>query len=307
MRKLPDQPVFSRADARVLGWTDPALTRAARSGRINQLRRDQFTASSPDSRLAAIAAVRGCRGAVISHRSAAIMHGLPLVGPLPPVPDVTVPPSGTGDLAAAHLYRATMRPEDIVEIDRCPVLSVPRTIVDLGRHRPMATAVAAADFALHEGLTTLDELAATLEFCRRWPRAERAARALRHVDGRAESPLESISRLVFVWLRLPAPKPQQRIRNERGVIIARTDFYWDEYGVVGEADGKSKLQRKEDLDAAWDRHDDLDDLGLVVVRWGWTEAVRMPRVLGAKVQRGFERGRRRDALGLPRRWSLAAA
>lgn len=236
-----------------------------------------------------------------------MMHRLPLVGLPPPVPEVTVPPWGTGDLLGAHLYRATLRPQDIVEIEGCPVTSVPRTVVDLARHRPMATAVAAADFALHEELATLEDVYEVLEFCRGWPGASRAARALRNVDGRAESPLESVSRLVLAWLGLPRPEPQQRIRNDRGVIIARTDFYWDEYGVAGEADGKGKLRTAQDYGHLWDRHEDLDDLGIVVVRWGWTEPVRMPRLLEAKVRRGFERGKRRDALGLPRRWSLAPA
>ena len=193
-----------------------------------------------------------------------------------------------------------------------PVLSVPRTLIDLGRHRPMATMVAAADYALHENLTTLAELHAVLDRCRLWPGAARAARALRRVDGRAESPLESVSRLVLAWVGLPPPRPQQRIRNERGVIIARTDFYWDEFGVVGEADGKAKLHIAEDdeqaaarIDGAWDRHSDLEDLGLVVVRWGWHQAVRTPRQLEARVRRGFARADRLAALGLPRRWSLA--
>ncbi len=232
---------------------------------------------------------------MISDRSAVLLHGLPLIGPQPLVPTVSVHPNGTGDLQDAHLYRATLREEDVMEIDGCLVTSVARTIIDVGRHRPMAITVVAADAALHAGKTTLDELYELLEFCQSWPGAARAARALRHVDGRSESPLESISRLVFVWHGLPAPVPQQRIRNEHGVIIARTDFYWDEFGVAGEADGKIKWQEDETIDEAWERHDDLGDLGLVVVRWGWNEAVRTPRQLTAKVRRGFDRGQQRDS------------
>jgi hypothetical protein len=312
MRSLPELQVFSRTDLRALGWSDPAITRAIGNGRILRLRRDQFTAGPADARVRAFAAVRGCSGAAIADRSATLVHGLPLVGALPPVPEVTVPPTGTGDLQGAHLYRATMIPDDVVLVDGHPVLSVPRTLIDLGRHRPMATMVAAADYALHENLTTLAELHAVLDRCRLWPGAARAARALRRVDGRAESPLESVSRLVLAWVGLPPPRPQQRIRNERGVIIARTDFYWDEFGVVGEADGKAKLHLAEDdeqaaarIDGAWDRHSDLEDLGLVVVRWGWHHAVRTPRQLEARVRRGFARADRLAELGLPRRWSLA--
>jgi hypothetical protein len=130
------------------------MTRAVRSGRVSRLRRDQFTGSPPNPVLEAVAAARGCRGAVVSHRSAALMHELPLVGGPPPLPDVTVPPNGTGDLQAAHLYRASLRDVDVVEINGIPVTSIARTVVDIGRHRPTSTMVAAADYALHEKLTT---------------------------------------------------------------------------------------------------------------------------------------------------------
>jgi very-short-patch-repair endonuclease len=307
MRSTPECPVFSRADARACGWSDAALSRAVQRGRLHRVRRNQFTALPPDPRLAAVAAVRGCGGSVASHRSAALLHGLPLVGAAPAVPDVTVPPRGTGDLHLAHLCRATLRPEDVVFVDDVPVTSVPRTIIDLGRHRPMATMVAAADFAVHEGLTTLEQLGEVLAFCANWPRASRAARALAQVDGRAESPLESISRLAFSWLRLPAPVLQQRIRDDHGIVIARTDFYWDEFGVVGEADGKIKLKDWDYQIASKAREEGLEDLGLEVVRWGWTDIVQLLRSLEARIRRAFDRGQRRDALGFPRRWSLAAA
>jgi hypothetical protein len=272
---------------------------------VVRLRRDQFTGGNSDPMTAAIAAARGCRGAVISHRSAALIHALPLVGGPPPLPDVTVPPNGTGDLQAAHLYRASLRDVDVVEINGVPVTSIARTVVDMGRHRPTSTMVAAADYVLHEKLTTLDELRDVADSCRGWPKVDRAMKGLFLVDARAESPLESISRLTMNWLRLPPPEPQVLIRNDRGVVIARTDFYWDEFGVVGEADGRGKLREHDDLVDAWDRHEDLDQLGLVVVRWGWADVTRGPRQFDVRIRRSFERGRRRDALGLPRLWSVA--
>lgn len=134
----------------------------------------------------------------------------------------------------------------------------------------MATMVAATDFALHNGLTTLEELREVLAFCHGWPGAARAARALARVDVLAESPLDSISRLTFGWLRLPAPKPQRWIYDRYGAFVGRCDFYWDEYGVAGEADGMSKLQERDDLVAEKVRQEALERLHLVIVRWNWT-------------------------------------
>lgn len=305
MRQLPSAPVFSRRDTRALGWSDPAHSRAVRSGQLARLRRDQFTALPVDARIAAIAAARGCSGSVISHRSAAVLHGLPIVGTMPAVPDVTVQPRRTGDLHGAHLYRATMRPEDVVEVDGLPVTSVARTVIDLGRHRPAATMVSAADFALHHALTSLDELREVLDSCRGWPRVDRAARALAMVDARAESPLESISRLALRWLHLPTPDLQSRIHGRWGEFVARTDFYWDQFGVVGEADGRATLADAADLYADKQRQEALERLGIYVVRWNWTDVIRWPRLLGARVHRQFDLGRRRDQLGFPRQWSVA--
>ena len=307
MRPLPTPAVFSRADTRDLGWSDAALTRAVRRGQVIRLRRDQFTLGVPDPVLDAVAAARNCRGSVISHRSAALLHGLPLIGRPPPVPELTVPPSGTGDLGRAHLHRATLRDADVVELNKHPVTSVARTVVDLGRHRSTAAAVTAADFALHQGLTDGEQLLDVLTMCRGWYRSGRAARSLDLVDARAESPLESISRLAMRRLALPVPVLQQNIGDLRGRFIARSDFYWDEYGVVGEADGQAKLQTHADLIALKARQENLEELDLVVVRWGWDDVVRTPSVLDARLRRALDRGRRRDALGLPRRWVLLAA
>lgn len=304
MRQLPDTPVFSRADTRLLGWSDPALDRAVHAGKILRLRRDQYTAAPSDARLQAVAAARGCSGSVVSHRSAALLHGLPLVGARPVVPDVTVQPGRTGDLDAAHLCRATMRPEDVVTVEDVPVTSIARTIIDLGRHRPMAAMVAAADFALHHELTSMDELREVLDACRGWPGAKRAARALEKVDPLAESPLESISRLAFGWLQLPAPKSQRWIYDQRGVFIGRCDFYWDEFGVVGEADGETKLQERSDLLAEKKRQDALERLHLIVVRWNWDDIVHAPRLLAVRIRDSFSDGMRRDAIGFPRLWSV---
>lgn len=218
-----------------------------------------------------------------------------------------MPPTGTGDLTSALLHRATLPAHDVVIRYGVPVTSVARTLVDLARHRPLATAVAAMDFALREHMVTGDEIAATMLDCRNWPGIKRARRAVRLVDPRAESVLESVSRLVLGWLRLPVPEPQQRIADERGFIIARCDFYWDEYGVVGEADGRDKYSAREVLTKEKDRQEQLEDLGIVAVRWGWRDVTRAPQLLRHRVSRGFERGRLRDRSGFPRQWSLPSS
>ena len=303
MRELPAIEVFSRSDARRCAWTDPALSRAACSGRVSRLRRDQFTAHQPDARLAAIAAVRGCSGSVVSIRSAVLLHGLPLLEPPPVRPDLTVEPRGTGDVAGALLHRATLRPEDVVVVDGVPVTSVARTLVDLARTVSLPVSVVAADAALQRGLTNPLDVAETAAACGGWPGIKRARRALAAVDGRSESPLESISRLAIVRLGLPQPQLQALILGPGGYPLGRTDFYWDAEGVVGEADGRGKYDRREVLTLEKDRQERIEDAGVEVTRWGWRDAQR-PVLLKAKIERARERGRRRDRAGFPRTWSV---
>jgi hypothetical protein len=68
-----------------------------------------------------------------------------------------------------------------------------------------------------------------------------ARRVVAFADARAESPLESISRLRMREHGVPAPEPQVEIWID-GRFAGRVDFYWDEYGVIGEADGWGKYR-----------------------------------------------------------------
>jgi hypothetical protein len=78
MRPLPESAIFDRDALRRLGWSDSAISRAARSRRLTPVRYGRFTVPGPvDARIAALAAVGGIAGAVISHRSALVMLGLP--------------------------------------------------------------------------------------------------------------------------------------------------------------------------------------------------------------------------------------
>lgn len=305
MHVLPDTPTFSRTDSNRLGWSDSALARAVRSGRLVRVRRGHFTAGCPPTpELLAIAAARACAGSVISHRSALLLHGLPLVGPRPEEPELTVPPRRRVDVPGAHVHRATLPPEHTTVVGDAPVTSVARTLIDVGRHRSASAAVAAMDHALHAGWTSIEELHDVLRACWNWPRVRRAARALRLTDARAESPLESVSRLVIGWLQLPAPDLQSLVLDRYGYPAGRLDFYWDESGVAGEADGRSKYDARDVLTSEKERQERLEDHGLVVVRWGWTDVTDRPHLLGARLRSAFTRGALRDRSGFTRLWSV---
>jgi hypothetical protein len=305
MRQVPGQLVFSREEALRAGWTDSALARAVRSGRLVRLRRGFFMCVDADrERAEVIAAVRDISGSAASHHSALRSHALPIVGRRPPLPEVTVPPSGRGSAHGVLLHRASMGTDDMCIIDGIPVLNAARTVIDVGRSRPVASAVAAIDAALYRGMATPDELDEVLLRCWNWPGIRRAQRAVRLSDARSESPLESISRLVLRRLRLPKPDLQPVVLDQHGRQLGRLDFYWDEFGVAGEADGRSKYDAREVLIAEKERQELLEDCGLVFVRWGWDAPTSLPYLLKARVEAAFERGLARDRSGFPRLWSV---
>lgn len=303
--ELPTTNVFHVRDAQARGWTSSGLKNAVRQGRLIRVRRGVYASADPASAcIEAWAAVVQYPNAVVSHRSAALLHGLPLLGPQPPVPEVTVRPRGNANLPGMHVHRARLREHEWLIVNGVAVTSVARTVVDLARHRQTGTAVAAIDAALHRGRATLDEIDDVLRFCSTWPGIVRARRAVLLSDHRSESPLESVSRLAFPRLGLPAPAIQASIFDQYERFVGRSDFYWDEFGVVGEADGRAKYTERPVLTAEKDRQEEFEDLGLGVVRWGWDHATRWQHLLRIKLQNGFKRGRQRDESGFPRLWTL---
>lgn len=210
MRSLPHDGVFSVDDLRALGWSDAARSRAVAAGRIVRVRRGFYTAGAPTEVQQAEAAVRAVSGSAVSHRSNLLVRGLPLVGSPPRLPEITVPPWATGDTRHAALHRAAMPACDVEIVAGLPLLSLARTLIDVARSRPLSTAVPAMDAALNRRLLTPDDLDDQLLRCWNWPGIRRAQRAVRLSDGRAESPLESISRLVTA-----APMCSRSRRNVR--------------------------------------------------------------------------------------------
>jgi len=252
--------------------------------------------------LAAQASSRRCDRAFISHFAAAIALEVPTYGPLVR-PCLTVA-SGTDlrHLADAHLHRATVLPEDVVEIGGFRVLGVARTVLDIAREHGVIAGVVAADHALNRGLIDQTELEAMLARMTRWPGQQRARSTVASADGRAESPLESVSRMRMLEAGLPAPELQVEFCDQNGEYITQSDFYWPEFGVVGEADGASKYDEEGRVRLRQDEtHTGLLRTGLEVVRWGWPDLYPFRQKV-REIERAFRHGARP---GSPRRrWGV---
>ncbi|SEM39347.1 Protein of unknown function [Rhodococcus maanshanensis] len=91
-------------------------------------------------------------------------------------------------------------------------------------------------------------------------------RVLDLVDGGAESPPETRTRLLIVRDGLPRPETQILVRDGSGRVVARSDLGWESWRVLVEYDGDhhwlDERQRSRDIDRAAD----LEALGWAVIR-----------------------------------------
>jgi hypothetical protein len=247
---------------------------------------------------ATLAALR--RSAVVSHQSAAVLHGLPLWGVRLDRVHVTRRPPAWNDssrLLVTHVAR--LRDAEVIEIDGVQVTTLVRTALDLARSLPHEPAVVVLDAALNTERLEPTSLQDRL-FDIAGSRGSRAAgRAVRFADGRSESVGESRSRILLHRLGLAPSDLQFRVTAPDGRFVAQTDFVWESERLVGEFDGRVKYGRLlrpgqgpgDAVFAEKQREDAIRDEGLAVVRWTWGDLQR-PERLGARIARALARGRR---------------
>jgi hypothetical protein len=234
-----------------------------------------------------------------SHRSAALVLGIPVLGrPPSPVQLVRAPDLGRRrDVAKAPgLHVARLDADDLVECRGVLVTSPARTVADLSRTRPFREGVVAADAVLHAGLppTELERMAHS---CKDWPGARQMLRVLAFADERAESPLESLDRIAFAEHGLPRPRTQIDVIGPSGLWMGRTDFLFEEQRTVVEPDGLAKYRlaagstvppwAERALTKEKQRESGLRQCGLEVVRNDWDEAFRRGRDLAERVRQHF--------------------
>lgn len=296
MRPLPaiaaDQcGTFTAAQAVASGWTSHALRHAVATHRLVRLRPGVYARplEATGKRYAdgaaclarqAAAASLANRRVPVSHGSAAALLAVPLVT-TPERPCMTVPPRWRGNVADVHLHRARLFPGHVFRLGRIHLTSPERTIIDLAREGTADDGIVVADHALASGLTTWQRLAAELVRFAGWPGIRAAREAVELSDGRSESALESMSRLRMAGAGLAAPQLQVDLVSQSSEHLGRVDFYWDEWGVVGEADGLEKYDDSLlNLRAEKLRQERLEQAGLIVVRWGWADLADFDRVAG---------------------------
>ncbi|MCV2489514.1 hypothetical protein OF117_09045 [Geodermatophilus sp. YIM 151500] len=301
----PDAELLRRDEALRLGWSDAELARMVRRRELARVRRGSYARSVPSDaavrhRLVVAATVAELRlPAVVSHTSAAVLHGLPLRdAALDRVHVLRRPPASGSGSARVHLRIARLDDEHLDVVDGIPVTDVARTVVDVARTVPFEPAVVVADAALFSRRTSRAALTACLAGMGAVPGCRRAARVLAFADGLSESVGESRSRVLVHRSGLPAPDLQVRLLRPDRSVAARCDFGWRSCRTVAEFDGRVKYGRllrpgQEPGDVVFEekrREDEVRDLGWQVARWTWAD-LSAPDLVAQRLRRAFGRGR----------------
>lgn len=239
---------------------------------------------------------RVSRDSVISHGSAAVVHGLPVLRETVEQVHLTRNRRGGGKRGRwIHLHGGPLPPDEVVEVDGLTVTSLARTVLDLTRTQTLRSAVISGDAALAAGLTA-DQIAAVTARAGRRPGMAAARRALDFLDGRSESPGESLSRIALQQSGVPAPELQFVVDDCNGHLIGRADFAWPVHRTLGEFDGRVKYGRllragetsSDVVFAEKVREDAMRDAGWQVVRWTWDD-LSHPYRIAERLYRAFSR------------------
>jgi Transcriptional regulator, AbiEi antitoxin len=243
----------------------------------------------------AAAVIQAGKGAVVSHQSAALLHGIDLIAG--PGQDVTItgrPAGGRKGTAGVHLYTTPLPVDHVTRTLRLPVTTAARTVIDLARTMTFTDGVVAADAAIRKGLTSKSQLRAVLATGSRRHGMIQARRVVEFASGLAESVLESIARVAFDQLGLPAPRLQVWITTPDGEAIGRVDFYWEDHATIAEVDGAMKYDIDPGRARAQLRRDKrLREAGYEVVHLTWHDITARPTEAAASIRAAFRAAARK--------------
>jgi hypothetical protein len=221
------------------------------------------------------------RNATIAGLSAAALHGSQWIDPELPAQLIR---SEACDVDGIVIHRGRLRDDEICIVDAKPVTTPARTAFDLGRQDRLETAIIRVDaLANATGLKPVDveRLAET----RRGARGMVQLRpVLKLMDGGAESPQETRTRLLLIAAGFPKPQTQIIVVDEYGSFVGRVDMGWAKWKVGVEYDGPQHWTEPGQHARDIDRLADLAAQGWVTIRVSRDLLRYRPHVFLARVR-----------------------
>lgn len=288
---------FLRREALELGWDDRALRAARRTGLIVRVRqgtyvfRDTWHPMSPEQRhLTLVRAVMRLLGprAVVSHHSAALLHGLDVWGVDLRRAHVTRVDGVSGRTTPDSVHHEGLCLDtDLQVVDHLRATSAVRAALESAALSDIERGLVVVDCGLRLGCFDKETLARQHTLMEEWPSTRHLQVVARLADGGAGSVGESRTRYFFWSSALPMPVLQHEVWFQ-GELVGALDFYWPERGLMGEFDGQVKylkyLRQGERPEDAVFREKQREDLlrrvtGCRMVRFVWADLERPARTL----------------------------
>ncbi|WP_188359309.1 DUF559 domain-containing protein [Rothia aerolata] len=220
---------------------------------------------------------------VFSHQSAALLHGLWLVGKPPTKQHVYSPGSSRGTTQGVSKH-ATGTPFHL-EIPTLGIQAtdVYRTVLDCTRTLPFLEALPIADSALHLQKCLPAELCTYLSDFQ-GTHSKKVHRIARAMSAKAESPGESLTRAVLINMGVKFIEQYPVYVGYRGY---RVDFYLPDYNIIIEFDGDIKYsQFGNQTDVEQNeryREKVLQNAGFLVYRTSWNKVLFSPAQVEAEI------------------------
>jgi very-short-patch-repair endonuclease len=203
------------------------------------------------------------RQATAEGLSAAALHGSAWIDACRPAELIRTEAGDTGGIV---IHRDTLWEDEVCVVAGIPVTTPARTAFDLGRRKGLFAAVIRLDALAHATELKPVDVELPAERHRGARGLVQLRRALDLMDGGAESPQETRTRLLLVNSGLRKPRTQIVVCGEFGYPFARVDMGWEDCLVGVEFDGAQHwtdpAQRTRDID----RYAELAARGWRIVR-----------------------------------------
>ncbi len=284
--------VLTSTEAGRIGFSATDLQSAVRSSLLDRVCRgayiDTSVASSADPealhRLRLDAILRSQpQKLVATHTSAALAWDLPVsYAYLDRVHVARTPGRGTTRKHVHHTLHEGYPRDASTAAGGIPAVCGAVAVLGTAFVGGLKPGLVAADAALRQGITSRDELEFWMAELERTPGMAAARAAVAASSPSAESPGESLLRLILTNAGL-AVIPQFTVRGPDGQFVARVDFLLPEINLVVEFDGATKYADAatgpDALFAEKRREDAIRRLGYGVVRVTWSDLSDPQRIL----------------------------
>lgn len=276
--------VVSAAEALAVGFSRDQIRHFVRSGRWTRVARGCFVPTGEVDgvalRRARIRAAVASLGpeAVAVLDTAAELHRIGGLRPTSAI-HVSVPVDRprpqrrtAGDLVVHQL--TLDRSRDVCTVAGIPTTTPLRTVADVILRVDRYPAVCVLDSAVNRLLVSDEDLAGVPALIAGRRGAVAARGFLAESDGRAQSPLETRTRLRCVDGGVPPDVLQLPVRDDEGYLLGVGDLGWRSHRLIAEADGRSPHRTPQAVYEDRTRQNRLVNAGWRVLRFTWSDTLR---------------------------------